>query len=311
MRKMTAILFSFLLTVLISISTINLAQATISSYNWIASIYRGYDEFYGSHVVAYEAGSNAILAVSVYSDYYVGYPYYDYRPVNVSAVKVGFDWGRNYTSTEASEANPVQIEPYQSRVFTVDVNVPETIVASNLVTHTYTIYVEHVNSTTGAKEIVDTWTESGYPNFAVYTEDQADAQESYQELDALRYMTPLFITSEARIAWTQHQIEKSIGSTYYRRGDFTNAKTHYQTALDLVNQSFSAEATRGTGLEDALTNFMNKAGEASGTQSQAFMILSVGVSVGIILIGVGVIIYATAKRKMALVAAAQASSAQE
>lgn len=241
--------------------------------------------------------------VSVYNDWYAN--------ITVTAVKVWFDWNVNYTSTET----PQVVKLNENRNFKINFTVPSTTVASNMIPHSFRIYVEFSYDTSKSY-----WTYSPWESFAVYSEDQAEARDLYLELEAFRYMPPVFISSEARTSWLEAQIEFRAGNTDYRRGNFTGAKTHYQTARNLYTQSIDYEATKGTTLENALTNLMNSTAqtctslaelkdpvtdllnsmaETSRMQVQAFMILSVGIFIGMILIGIGVIIYALAKRKIA------------
>lgn len=299
MSKKHAILFSFLLATLISMSAFSPAQAQhISDYKWIGACYDSYDYFYDDYVVAYETGTTAKLVVDIYSHWWVKPPINDYVPVNISAVKVGFDWGVNYTSTECSEASPVQIEPGERRVFAVTFTVPPTTTASNLVVHWYTIYVEHVNSTTGPKKIVDTDTEYN-DNFAVYSSDQADAQELAQKLDDYEYPAPAagvinYYRSdcfEARVLWEEGDNEEALGDDFYNSGNFTSAKTHYENAQTKYNEALSILSSRGKELENADITSAN----AAMYEALAWVIFGIG----IVFIGIGVIIYAVHKKPKA------------
>jgi hypothetical protein len=224
------IFLTYLLSILVLMIAMNMAtvNASISTHNWIGPTYKGSDSFLGTTVTAYKTGSTAKLVVNAYSDYYVGYPYYGYKPVNVSAVKVCPDWNINYTSTEATLDSPTVIQPYQYHIFTINFTMPDTTIASNLIVHNYRIYVEHINSTAGAKKIVGTWTYSG-SGFAVYSAEQADSMQIYQKYSGIP--TPTFTSPEARILWTRTLVESSIGARSYGLGNFTDAKTHYQ-AMD-------------------------------------------------------------------------------
>lgn len=114
---MKKILVSLIVSLLLFFGICRSANAYVQ-YSFIGPLYRGTDNFYGTSVVAYKAGTNATLTVSVYNDYYG-------KPINVSAVKIGFDWGKNYTSTDVSETSPVQIKPYQTLVFNIFFVVPK------------------------------------------------------------------------------------------------------------------------------------------------------------------------------------------
>jgi len=292
MGKKLAVLFSLVLATLISMSTLGSVQASIPSYNWIGPTYRGLDDFYGITVVAYETGSEATLVVSVYNDWWPGVP------VNVSAVKVGFDWGINYSSTECSEANPVQIDWHESRVFTIAFTVPGTNIASNLVTHVYTIYAVHVNSTTGPKGIVDSWTEDG-TSFAVYSTDQADARVLRNELEAWRdaYTTPIYMPSEAKELWIKATVEENMADDAYEYGNFADAKTHYGNALNFTKEALTSEVDKTSSFEDALLDLIDSAGSYLSMQGWGFIVIGIGFGIGFLLMGIGVIVYLVRKSK--------------
>lgn len=290
MRKKLLVVSVFFLAALISTVTIGPAQADIQSVNWVGTVYKGYDSFYGTYVYAYETGSTAQLFVSVYNDYYVGWPIYDYLQVNVSAVTVWLDWGVNYTSTECSETNPKALLPYETYTFTIDFTVPSTGTASNWVPHSYRVYVEHVNSTTGPKGLVDTWTYTSYSyRFAVYAAEQADAQETSQKLSALFASPPTLTSSEANTLWSEAALKRSEGSMYMTQGDFTMANSSFQTALSLINQAMSVEKSRGTALEDSQMNSYN----AALTRAYGWVLIGFGA----IAFGAGVILFAVRKPK--------------
>jgi len=298
MRKKLAVLFSLVLATLISMLMVSPAQAHIERFYWVPPyVFKGYDNyFYHDDIVGYETGTTASLKIPVYNDYHVG-P--DYRPINVSAVKVEFDWGINYTSAEVSETSPVQIAPFERHTFTISFTVPLTTVASNAIAHTYTIHVEHVNATTGPKNIVDTWSrdwdhyDPAY-KFAVFSADQADALELYTELSAVFEIDLEFDTAKGKVLWSEAVMHGSIGMSHYRSGKFTEANATLHTASDLVDQAFEAEDERGSKLEDAMINYYN----AAVTEAYAWLLFGLGM----ILIGIGAIIYAakyTAKKPKA------------
>jgi hypothetical protein len=313
MRKMSAIIVSLLMATSFSTLAMTPVQAYISTYSWIAPVFRGYDEFYGTSVAAYRTGSTAQLMVSVINNWY------GYGNITVTAVKVWMDWNVNYTST----GTPFVMKLNDQRNFMINFTVPSTTVATNMLPHSFKIYVEF--SYDSSKSY---WDYSPWESFAVYSADQSEYQDLRLELEAFRYTYPVFLSSEARTSWLKAQIEQRAGESDYRRGDFSGAKTQLQTAKNLYTQSIDSEATEGATLEDALTNLMNSTAqtysgiadltnpltdlinsmsETSKTQVQAFMILSIGIFIGMILIGVGVIIYALAKRKMASTSATTAS----
>jgi hypothetical protein len=270
-RTSSFIVLCFVVAALVSMSVIGPAQAYIESYNWIGATYEGSDSFYGRYVVAYKEGLKATLVVSVRN-------HFSYK-INVSAVKVGFDWNINYSSTECNESAPLVIEPHQSHAFTIEFTVPSTANASNLVTHRYTIFVEHVTSTADPKK-VDLFDTLDNDNFAVYSSTQADAQTLYQELNALFTFTPNFTSPRASVLWSEAKSEALKGATYYGRGNFDSAKAAFQSALDSANKAFSTEKTMGRAPEM--------------TWAYGWLIISIGV----VLIGAGVAIYGLKKPKV-------------
>ncbi len=290
MRKRLLMVSVFFLAALISTVTISPIQADIQGINWVGTVYRGYDSFYGAYVYAYKTGSTAQLLVTVDSDYYAGWPIYDYVQVNVSAVKVWFDWGVNYTSTECSEANPKALPPYETYTFRVNFTVPSTDVASNWVSHTYRVYVEHVNGTAGPKGIVGTWTYTPSYRFAVYSTEQANAQETSQKVSVMLASPPTLTSSEADTLWSEAILKSSEGSMYMARGDFTMADSSYQAALSLIDQALSVEKSRGTALENAQMNSYN----AALIRASGWVLIGLGA----IAFGVGITLYAVRKPRM-------------
>jgi hypothetical protein len=303
MRKIPLIVCGFLLATLISVSMISPAQASIEQFTWLPPyVYRGYDNlFYQTDIVGYKTGTTAQLSVPVYNDWW------GYKPVNVSAVKVEFDWNINYTSAEASLANPIQIPPYQRRAFTISFTVPSTTVASNLLAHTYKIYVEHVNATTGPKKIVDTWTaqwSNWYPKYklAVYSSDQADAYDSRQMLEAYYYdYYPTYTFAETRELMVQSRFEQRLGELRYTAGNFTGAKTHYQKALELRKEAISTDVNKMSTVEDTLMSLANSLRDIADSYRNVMWMQGITfllASLGFLLLCLGCVTYLIRKSKM-------------
>ena len=281
MRKMLALVTALLMSTFISTMMVGSVRADIESVAWRGSTHKGTDEYYGADVFAYEAGSTAILDLVVHNDYG--------QDINVSKVKVGFDWNINYT-TEFSP--PYVIKDGNRTFFTVTFTVPSTTVASNLVLHGYTIFVEHVNAT---GQIVDTMTTGDTyrknPNFAVYSADQADAQELHQIISNMP--KPSFNSTSARLLVYKAQNETSIGEALYERGDFAGAKAHYSTSLILYNEAYTEEETRGVKREDLDVRLVEA--QINNLQAWASMVSSLSTTsmllgLAIVLFGIGYMI---------------------
>ena len=286
MKKVATTCIVLYTIMLITTSIIPAAKASISSHNWIGALMRNsYDSFYGTYITAYEGGTTARLVVNVYSDYwYMG----EYSQVNVSAVIVGFEWGENFSSTEASLLDPWEIPYGESHVFTLTFTVPSASVVSNFVTHSYTIYVEHVDGPNGT--IVDTWTTYG-SGFAVFSSNQADAFIAKRELESYPYMYIPFFTATARDLATQSSVAKSMGYNDYVAGNFGSAETHYENALLLLQKAYSNETERWGAFEDTFEGLLKGAENLLVYQGYTWLIIGIG----FFLMGIGVVVYLVRK----------------
>jgi len=272
----------------------NIAQAGIrppqGSWKWLGYAYNGYDAFHRGTVYAYKANSTATMSVTVYNDYVSG------KQLNISALKVGLDWGMNYTSSLTTLDKPFTIPWGESRVIPIIFNVPDLNVVSNMIQYGYTIYLEHVNSTTGPKKIVRDTPLLGGTNFVVYSGDQVDAQKTMQIVEEMFDTTDIddFNSTKAKLLWTKAQNETFVAEVlYYSQGDFAGAKTHYQTALSLVNQAWDAEETKGGGFDDAQVALMEaqaKSYEASANYLNGLSSMWVLIGVAAVLFAIGYII---------------------
>jgi len=292
MKKLLLLVAVLLLSTLISMSMINRVGAdSIQWWSWRGYVYFDDDSFYGKRVVAFKESSTATLFISVRNDYRTPPPTQVERQINISAVKVGFDWNINYTSAQVSLANPVTMQPDEVRVFTVVFTVPNATVASNLYLHDYKIFVEHVNSTTGAKKIVETWIEYSFTEnyyFAVYSDDQAEARGTERVISKMFQTHPVFNSTGAKVLWDKAQNESNTAGTLYSGGDFAGAKTHYNNALTYINQAFTAEDAKGTSLENAELQLL----QAQANALNASANLSNGLSSMWVLIGVAAVLFA-------------------
>jgi FlaG/FlaF family flagellin (archaellin) len=285
MKRLTKISILLSTLCLLAASIAPAANASIGSFTWIGPLAKNtYDSFYGTSITGYEEGTTATFVVNVNNNYFTG------DPINLSAVKLSFDWGQNYTSTETSMTTPYVLDYGESHVFTITFTVPNASIASNFVTHGYTIYAEHVNSTTGPKQIVSWWDES-YSGFAVLSQNQADAYLAEQELDAYPGMSIPFFTAHARELLTESYIAESMGDTEYAAGNFANAATHYENALLSIQQAYGNETDRWGSFENTLQGLL--AGAQSMLVNQGWAWIFFGIAS--LLMGIGVIVYLVRK----------------
>jgi hypothetical protein len=245
MRKNVALLFSLALAVLLTLSTMRPANASIvTAPKWLQPTFSGSDSFYGAAVVAYEEGSTAMLGVTVDRS---GAPT---AQVNITAISVIFDWGGNYTLVLAPPF--VLDDTVTQAAFIVTFTVPSTAVASNLFLHTYRVNVKYVTSV--GPNMFATGT---LGSFAVYSMAQADAQALRQTANAYTEPSGGFSSNEARILWARGNSEVSRGNTAYTLGNFDGAKTYYQNAIDYFGQAYAAETAYSQDYRDAQTNANN------------------------------------------------------
>ena len=242
--KAFTITATLLLSVFVSLSMLNQVHAQLftPTPTWAGYKFSGFDSFYNAIVVAYEAGSTAVLYVNVENDYG--------SQINVSAVGISLNWGDTFNSTQANKTNPVALKKDEYRIFTITFTVPSTANVSNLFRWDYKIYMEHINATEAVyTPYIRTRTELGLPYFVVYSADQAKCRQMATTIAGIS--APTWNSTKAEILWTKALNETSVAENYYNSGEFSNAATHYENALSLIDRAFTAKETKGTSLEDA------------------------------------------------------------
>lgn len=281
----------------------NTVQADISNFRWLGYTYSGYDAFHRTSVHAFESNSTAILSVTVYNDYFAD------EQMNISALKVEFDWGTSYTSSLTSMQKPFTIPWHESRVITIVFTVPTLAEVSNKAQYSYTIYLEHVNSTTAPQEIVETEKEFGGSNFVVYSADQVEAQRHMQIISEIQSMTSPgdFNSTRARLLWMNAENETFVAGMLYSQGDFEGAKNHYTNALSLINQAMEKEEAKGGGFDDAQVQVLEahaKSLEATANYLNGLSNMWVLIGVAAVLFAIGYIIRGLGALRRPVVAAA-------
>ncbi len=268
---------------LIAASFAPAANASITGHNWIGALVNdSYDSFYGTSITGYEEGTTATLVVNVQNNYG--------DPINLSAVKVSFDWGQNYTSTETNLTDPYVLQNGASHLFTITFTTPNTTVATNYVTHSYIIYAEHVNSTHAPQQLVAYWHEHD-TGFAVLSTDQANAKMALEQLDAYPSMSIPFLTAEARQLQTESSVAESQADTQYNAGNFADASTNYQKALTLLQNAYSNETSKWGSMENTFQGLLSGAQSMLFNQGYAWLLFGIA----LLLMGIGVIVYLVRK----------------
>ena len=243
-RKAFTITATLLLSAFVLLSMVNQVQPESFTATWAGYEYTGFDSFYGDSVVAYESGSTAVLYVNVENDLPAG------KQMNISAVGISLNWGDTFNSTQASKTNPVALENGKYRIFTITFVVPSTANVSNLFLWDYKIYVEHVNATGADPDTeIETRNDLGLRYFVVYSEDQTKCRQMATTIDGISALT--WNSTKAEILWSKKENETKVAENYYELGEFSNAATHYENALSLIDRAYTAEETKGTSWEDA------------------------------------------------------------
>lgn len=247
MRKASLLAILILAFGTMTTLTIRPAEASVSDYDWLGQVHY-YDPYWvsPSPITVFIENSNAKLMVEVHNDLFPS------APLNVSAVKVWLDWNQNYSSTEASVTTPLVIQPGLYRTFTISFTVPPTSTASNLVKHSYTVYIEQANATTGPKQITLHSSQHVTDAFVVYSTIQQDAQNLYDELYLINPTSGswTFQSDEAGRLWSSGTLEYQLGERNHKVGNFSNARTYYETALQNLYEALSTETSYQTNLEN-------------------------------------------------------------
>ncbi len=175
---------------------------------------------------------------------------YSGMELNVSAVGISLNWGDTFNSTQTSKTNAVALKWMESRIFTITFTVPSTANVSNLFRWDYKIYMEHINATGNAySPDIKTRANLNMYYFVVYSADQAKACHLADTIAGISKLS--WNSTKAEILYEKAMNETSVAANYYMLGAFSSAVTHYETALNLINQAYTAQEIAGTRWEDA------------------------------------------------------------
>jgi hypothetical protein len=270
-------------------------------YAWVNPTYTGEDSTYGGSIIGYVAGSNWNITLA--------YTHYDPNPINISAIRVYFDWGTNYTYRFDP---PVQIQEGYTQTFNVFNVTPSTTEATDLWKHDYSIYIDNVNNGTAPYVDLDSIPLGGGSNFVVLSADHLACVNLAYKLEMIfgsySYLPYVNIT-KVQILMSQAYMEYTQGLALLSAKDFANAKTHLQQAESLYNDAITTWDEKGTAFEDAqlnLTiaqaNYNNAEADASRKQADASLVNAYGwllFGLGWTFIGIGIVIYGFRRPKTA------------
>lgn len=311
-RKIAATLGILSLSLMI-IAMIAPVHADTIGARWVEPAYYGEDPALGyDTVIGYLENTNWNFSFSWRND--------GIYPVNISAVRMYFDWGKNYT-TSYSPIN--QIMPGMTQTFTIYNATPPVTEAPELWAHYYDVHIDYVNDTATPYRVIGTYPVTYGYNFAVLSADHLDCLLLWNTLDtAPWYMvsglsaststaaiySPTDITS-VYILFEKSYAEFKYGEAILETGVFGQAKTHLTSADTLYTQALDTWDERGTAYEDAelnntiaQTGLYNAEADSYRKTADAALVNSYGwllFGLGWTFIGLGVIVYGMKRPKTA------------
>ena len=217
-----------------------------------------YDSFYGQSVDAVQAGSTLTFTVAFVADNQ------NYQRNITMGVK--FDWMTSYQNTTSSTPVLRGQLAYIALPFAMPA-LSGQYASLNLTPHSWTVQVWDMATvavwTTGCFDSGITscrlFTNSFYP-VAVYSSSQASsmltAQQASTEISALgdilsttKQSPPGTNAAVASLVTAEQQL--SLGQTAYQTGNFNQAQTNFQNALNSANAAQNSLATTGGGTDMA------------------------------------------------------------
>jgi hypothetical protein len=301
MMKEKVLLLCSVLMALAVVSAIQPAQAeAVNRGSWIAPAYAGTDAFYGGvQIVAYKTGTTATLAVLITNTLFPT------ATMSGAYMLVLMDWA----TTNATSGAPVDIPANQFHLFEVSIPVPDTTTASNLYLHSFRVWIRYSHPVAGVSTM-EHWEITADPNmptsnnFAVYSADQLDYQNLRRQVMALgnTYLAlpagmilgmGMGMTSDAKDSWAKAAVEAALGDISYLQGSFSDAKTHYDTALNHTQDAITSDVEKTASFEDSVIGFVDAGKSCLSMLGIAFPIFGVG----FLLMGIGVVIYLIRRSK--------------
>jgi hypothetical protein len=301
MKGKIAAILCLLILPLISLALIAPAKAADGSpYGWVDPAYVGQDVYYDTNIVGYLTGTNWNFTFSWYN-------YYGYQ-INVTAIRMYFSWGKNYSSTYTT---PLALASGVTQIFNLNNVTPTLLEAPEQIgPYSYSVYIHNVNSTNGELQPINPINAG---SFAVLSADHLACLNLWAKYnmffgDGLSMMLPqggMFPfganITEVQVLFTRAMFELEQGSLIFEAGVFGAAKTHLQTGDTYFSDALTAWNDRGTAIEDAdlaykeaQTTYYTALGDANKMNAYGWILFGLGW----MFIGLGIIIYAFRKPKV-------------
>lgn len=249
-------------------------SADIESHDWLNTTYEGWDDFFGSNVIAYQEGNSATLIARVYND--------RGTEISIDYGRLDLDWAT--TPLEATD-KPNTIAAGEWALFTWQMDIPSVSTASNLILHPYKITVQYDMPENADRQ----WVDFGY-NLAIYSEDQANCRDLINQWNA-NNTNYTFWGYEGRQAMTEAWYIFNKATSEYKSADFDQAKTDYEAAL--TKQADAMKKDSGIALTDESALTLEGTG---GVKGIGFLIGGIGILVLGVAAGLGILAWAFLKR---------------
>lgn len=292
MKGKISLLLCLLSVTLISLTLIASSNAApTANFAWTNPSFKGYDSYYDETITGYLTDMDWDFTLSWMQDY--GYQ------VNVSAVRIYFSWGKNYTYRFAS---PIPVKPNVPYVFNVQNSTPSNTEAPEYWTYQYWVYLHHVNGTTGPlseRPILPTAAHGS--SFAVLSQDHFECLNSFMKYKSMTTNGTPNITA-TQVNFTQAMMEFQQGSAIYPTGMFNAAKIHLQRGDSYWVAALNSWTTRGTDIEDAALDHQKSETNYNNALANSFLVNAYGwllFGLGWTFIGLGLIVYAFRRPKTA------------
>jgi hypothetical protein len=271
---------------LVAIAAIAPASAQITAKTWLNPAFLGVDDSTGaSNMVGYVEGTNWNLSLlwSNTNSY----------QVNVSAIRVLFEWDKNYTWRYST---PIAVKAHTTQTFNVYNTTPSVKEVPEYIAYDYIVYIDNVNSTTAPFK--ETSITAGFepPSFEVLSADHLACLNIIAKYSASGGIPSIFTSSDiTRVDFLLKQADQEYeqGHTLFMNRAYGSAKPHLESADSLYTQALNAWNIIGSNRENVTTNNEIAMGSAALNISYAWMFFGIGW----ILIGIGVIVYG-ARRSM-------------
>jgi hypothetical protein len=309
MKERMATTLGLLSLSLMLIAMVTPVRADATHAAWVEPAYAGIDPALGSaSIVGYLTGTNWNFSFSWTNDQGV--------PINITDVRVYFDWGKNYTSSY-SVIN--QIMPGITQTFAVYNVTPPITEAPELWAHNYYVYLDHVNDTATPYRTWNPIYMTSGSNFAVLSADHLECLRLWRRLNGVNWhgissMSTSAAYSPTSITKVTVMIEKAhakydLGYSILQAKVFGQAKTYLTDADTMYSQALDIWDERGTAYEDAdlnntiaQTNLYNAQADAERKTGDAALVNAYGTllfGLGWVFIGLGVVVYGMKKPKAA------------